>query len=579
MGRSSWLAIRTPLAPRRATVAKFAAFLLPLGLWALVCAVWVPDIIITDPGDGYYGPKQRLPREAFESENARIAGLPPAYRVTSQALEAMKKDVPAPLIATIGDRFGPTNDNPRGFAFTDQKDLLLAVVEDDPDIDDYIDKIWKLLEKDPQSSKRRLTEAAWKSLESQLPPETLKKIEVVKPKAKADGQVEVFAWSNTKQLSDSLAATRYDPQFNPDVVKAWNHLEKETKQPKKGDPSTKEWLPSPWQVAKAFYVAFVTPPVGAGYKVNSDTVDAMRKHGVTQPVLDKLNPLLGKSFDYEDKDKFVETLGKTLTPEEMHSYQNTIVKNAYVQTDPWLHQSLWISCKTIFWAFFLSAMLGIPLGILCGTFDFFSKLNEPFIDFVRYMPAPAFGVACMAILGINLGPKIAIIWIGTFFQMVLVVANTTRQFDPALLEAAQTLGASKRSLLLKVILPGILPNLYNDMRILLGWAWTYLIVAEVIGSQSGISEFIYRARSEVSQLRKCLCRHHHDRHHRPDVRSDPGRPGAVPVPLGAQERSRPRCVGSVLRRPGVPDPRSQEDLGRRQNGDRQRITAIEEGIL
>lgn len=137
-------------------------------------------------------------------------------------------------------------------------------------------------------------------------------------------------------------------------------------------------------------------------------------------------------------------------------------------------------------------MLGIPLGILCGTFDFFSKLNEPFIDFVRYMPAPAFGVACMAILGINLGPKIAIIWIGTFFQMVLVVANTTRQFDPALLEAAQTLGASKRSLLLKVILPGILPNLYNDMHILLGWAWTYLIVAEVVGSQSGISEFIYR---------------------------------------------------------------------------------------
>jgi NitT/TauT family transport system permease protein len=96
----------------------------------------------------------------------------------------------------------------------------------------------------------------------------------------------------------------------------------------------------------------------------------------------------------------------------------------------------------------------------------------------------------VAILDINDGPKIAIIFIGTFFQMVLVVANTTRQFDPSLLEAAQTLGATRRSLLLTVILPGILPSLYNDLRILLGWAWTYLIVAELIGASSGISYFI-----------------------------------------------------------------------------------------
>jgi hypothetical protein len=108
------------------------------------------------------------------------------------------------------------------------------------------------------------------------------------------------------------------------------------------------------------------------------------------------------------------------------------------------------------------------------------------------MPAPAFGALCVAVLGIDDGPKIAIIWIGTFFQMVLVVANTTRQLDVGLLEAAQTLGAKKITLLSKVILPGILPNLYNDMRILIGWAWTYLIVAELIGRSSGISYFIYQ---------------------------------------------------------------------------------------
>ena len=106
------------------------------------------------------------------------------------------------------------------------------------------------------------------------------------------------------------------------------------------------------------------------------------------------------------------------------------------------------------------------------------------------MPAPAFGALAVAILGIHEAPKIAIIFIGTFFQQVLVISNTTRKLDPSLLEAAQTLGATNKSLLLKVVVPGILPDLYRDMRILLGWAWTYLIVAELIGASSGITWFI-----------------------------------------------------------------------------------------
>ena len=132
----------------------------------------------------------------------------------------------------------------------------------------------------------------------------------------------------------------------------------------------------------------------------------------------------------------------------------------------------------------------MPLGILAGTYDFFARLFEPFIEFFRYLPAPAFGALAVAILGIYHAPKIAIIFIGTFFQQVLVIANTTRKLDPSLLEAAQTLGAKNRSLVFKVVVPGVLPNLYKDMRILLGWAWTYLIVAELIGTSSGITWFI-----------------------------------------------------------------------------------------
>jgi NitT/TauT family transport system permease protein len=156
----------------------------------------------------------------------------------------------------------------------------------------------------------------------------------------------------------------------------------------------------------------------------------------------------------------------------------------------WLHESLWHSIQVIFWGFTISSVVGVPLGILCGTYSAISRLNEPFTEFFRYLPAPAFGALAVAILGIYDGPKIAVIVIGTFFQQVLIVANTTRKLDFALLEAAMTLGTKGLKMLTRIVIPGILPDLYRDQRILLGWAWTYLIVAELIGSSSGITLYI-----------------------------------------------------------------------------------------
>jgi NitT/TauT family transport system permease protein len=161
------------------------------------------------------------------------------------------------------------------------------------------------------------------------------------------------------------------------------------------------------------------------------------------------------------------------------------------QDGHWLHESLWHSIQIIFWGFVIASIIGVPLGVLCGTYAAFARLNEPFIEFFRYLPAPAFGALVVAILGIYDGPKVAIIVIGTLFQQVLIVANTTRKLDPGLVEAALTLGAKKAGTLLRrVVIPGILPDLYRDQRILLGWAWTYLIVAELIGTSSGITWFI-----------------------------------------------------------------------------------------
>ena len=148
------------------------------------------------------------------------------------------------------------------------------------------------------------------------------------------------------------------------------------------------------------------------------------------------------------------------------------------------------SLRVIFFGFMWACVVGIPLGVLCGVFDFVSRLIEPFVDFFRYMPAPTFSTLLVAVLLAGEAPKVALVFIGTVFQMVLVISKTTRLLDPSLLEAAQTLGARPGQLLKSVVIPGILPNLYNDLRILLGWAWTWLVIAELIGIKSGLTEFI-----------------------------------------------------------------------------------------
>ena len=178
-------------------------------------------------------------------------------------------------------------------------------------------------------------------------------------------------------------------------------------------------------------------------------------------------------------------------PHEVARAFYTAFTTAPEQKDaPWLHESLWQSMQVIFWGFVISSVIGVPLGIVCGVYSPIARLNEPFIEFFRYLPAPAFGALAVAILGIHDGPKIAIIVIGTFFQQVLVISNTTRKLEFGLLEAALTLGTSRWRLLTRVVVPGILPDLYRDQRVLLGWAWTYLIVAELIGTSSGITFFI-----------------------------------------------------------------------------------------
>jgi NitT/TauT family transport system permease protein len=143
------------------------------------------------------------------------------------------------------------------------------------------------------------------------------------------------------------------------------------------------------------------------------------------------------------------------------------------------------------WA--LSAVIGLPLGLLIGTFRPVQAMLEPLTDFIRYMPAVAFVPLVMLWIGIDEGSKVAIIFIGTFFQMVLMIAENVRLVPMAQIEAAQTMGATREEIVRLVVFPSSKPAILDTLRITMGWAWTYLVVAELVAANTGLGYAILTA--------------------------------------------------------------------------------------
>lgn len=157
----------------------------------------------------------------------------------------------------------------------------------------------------------------------------------------------------------------------------------------------------------------------------------------------------------------------------------------------WSH--IGISIFRVTAGFLLACFLGIPIGIFAGAFRAGSAVLEPPMEFIRYMPAVAFIPLIMVWVGIGEWAKILLIFIGCFFQMVLMAAEITRRVSPDLVHVSFTLGASRWQSVWTVLVPAVRPELLTMMRLMLGWAWTYLVVAELIAVNSGLGYAIMKA--------------------------------------------------------------------------------------
>jgi NitT/TauT family transport system permease protein len=152
-----------------------------------------------------------------------------------------------------------------------------------------------------------------------------------------------------------------------------------------------------------------------------------------------------------------------------------------------------ISFTRVLVGFLIAAAIGIPLGILMGSLKIIEGAFEPIIGFIRYMPASAFIPLLILWIGLGEAEKMSVIFLGTFFQLTLMIMDVTKNVQNELVEVSYTLGANRLQVFTKVILPASLPGIVDTLRITFGWAWTYLVVAEIVGASKGLGYMIMQA--------------------------------------------------------------------------------------
>jgi len=184
------------------------------------------------------------------------------------------------------------------------------------------------------------------------------------------------------------------------------------------------------------------------------------------------------------------TLGGYVSPTFLASPVTMVQEALLLFTEFNFSHDIGMTIWRVLAGFILATLIAVPLGIAMGAHKGVEEFLEPFVSFCRYLPASAFIPLLILWAGIGELQKVLVIFIGSVFQIVLMVAVCVGAARRDLVEAAYTLGANPSGIVKRVLIPGAAPEIAEILRLVLGWAWTYVIVAELIGSSSGIGHMI-----------------------------------------------------------------------------------------
>jgi ABC-type nitrate/sulfonate/bicarbonate transport system permease component len=143
--------------------------------------------------------------------------------------------------------------------------------------------------------------------------------------------------------------------------------------------------------------------------------------------------------------------------------------------------------------FALSIVLGVPLGLIMGRFALLRAVVEPFIAALYASPQVAFLPLLIIWLGVGLGSKVALVFLGSVVIMVVNTEAGVAHVDPRLIETARAFVANERQILTKIVLPASLPYIIAGMRLATGRALVMVVVAEIYASTKGLGYLIFQA--------------------------------------------------------------------------------------
>jgi NitT/TauT family transport system permease protein len=161
--------------------------------------------------------------------------------------------------------------------------------------------------------------------------------------------------------------------------------------------------------------------------------------------------------------------------------------------DGQLFTDAWATVRRVLEGFGLAVLVSVPLGILMGSFPAGQAALEPLVGLLRYLPASAFIPLLIIWLGLGEPSKVALLFLAAFFFNTLMTADAVRQVPVALIDVSYTLGARRGEVLRKVIVPYALPGMIDSVRVNAAASWSFVVVAELIASESGLGYRIVRA--------------------------------------------------------------------------------------
>lgn len=145
--------------------------------------------------------------------------------------------------------------------------------------------------------------------------------------------------------------------------------------------------------------------------------------------------------------------------------------------------------------FSLAALLGIPLGILLGRMEIIKLLFNPIIQFLRPISPLAWIPLAMLWFGIGDPPAIFLIFLASFFPMVVSTSIAVESIKPTYFQVAANFKFTRMEILTKIVIPAITPEVITALRITVAIAWLVVVAAEMIAVQSGLGYLILDARN------------------------------------------------------------------------------------